>query len=167
MKPMGYMLAAERNGSKPSSRGEATMQDTDNQTDQLVRNERRGVWLALVVVLVLAATLVLGSDTRRALLLALAIGIVFAVTWLSQQRTRGMKGAIREKRDAVMHDELRQAAITHAYKWAFFTVLGALASFCLLSTVVSISVSGQLVAALTVALAVIAFLMVFLLLDRG
>lgn len=143
------------------------MQHTDNQTDKLVRNERRGVWLALIVVLVLASTLVLGSDTRRALLQALAIAIVFAIIWLGQQRTRGMKNAIRERRDAVMRDELRQSAITHACKWALFTVLGALASFCFLSVLVTISVPGQLVAALAIALAATAFLAVFLLLDRG
>lgn len=143
------------------------MQHTDDQTDKLVRNERRGVWLALIVVLVLASTLVLGSDTRRALLQALAIAIVFVIIWLGQQRTRGMKNAIRERRDAVMRDELRQSAITHAGKWAFFTVLGALASFCLLSVLVTLSVSGQLVAALAIMLAVTAFLAVFLLLDRG
>ncbi|EIL99926.1 hypothetical protein [Rhodanobacter thiooxydans] len=70
------------------------MQDTDNQIDKLVRNERHGVLFALLVVLALAAVLVLGSDTRRALLLALAIGIVFVVAWLGQQRTPGPKDAI-------------------------------------------------------------------------
>ncbi|WP_426702836.1 hypothetical protein ACPPVV_07545 [Rhodanobacter sp. Col0626] len=142
------------------------MRNIDDQTDRLVRNERRGVWLALVVVLALAATLALGSDTRRALLLALAIGIVFAVTCLSQQRLRGPKEALRARHEVVLHDELRQAAITHAYKWAFFAVLGALASFCLMSTVMTIALPGQMVAALTVALGATAFLAVFLLHDR-
>ncbi|HEY8587847.1 MAG TPA: hypothetical protein VIL60_14135 [Rhodanobacter sp.] len=142
------------------------MRDTDNQTDKLVRNERHGVWLALLVVVALAATLVLASETRRALLLALAISIVFAVTWLAQQRTRGTKNTLREKRDIVMSDELRQAAIAKAYKWAFFAVLGTLATFCLVSTAVAISASGQMVAALSIALAVSAFLASFLLFDR-
>lgn len=142
------------------------MQDADNQTDQLIKNERRGVWFALAVVLALAATLLFGSDTRRALLLALAIGIVFVVIWLGQQRMRGTRNAIREKRNAVMHDELRHTAISRAYQWAFFATVGALASFCLLSTVVTISVPGQMVAALTIALAVTAFLALFLLFDR-
>ncbi|MEO7067040.1 MAG: hypothetical protein ABI114_09055 [Rhodanobacter sp.] len=138
----------------------------DDQTDKLVKNERRGVWLALIVVLALAATLVLGSDTRRALLLALGIGIVFAVTWLGQQRTRGAKNVIREKREVVLHDELRQVAIARAYQWAFFTMLGALITFCLLSTVVVVSLSALMVAALTVALGVSVFLGAFLLFDR-
>lgn len=142
------------------------MQDTGDQTDKLARNERRGVWLALVVVLALAATLVLGSDTRRTLLRALAIGIVFAVTWLSQQRSRGAKDAIRATREVVMHDEWRQVAISRAYQWAFFAVLGALVSFCLLSTVMTIDLPGQMVAALTVALGTSVFLAAFLLYDR-
>lgn len=142
------------------------MQDADNQTDKLIRTERRGVWLALAVVLVLAATLLLGSDTRRALLSGLAIGIVFAVIWLSQQRSRGTKHAVRQRRDAMMQDELRRSAISRAYQWAFITTIGALAAFCLLSTVVSIGAPGQMVAALTIALAVTTFLALFLLFDR-
>ena len=140
--------------------------NVDDQTDKLVKNERRGVWLALVVVLVLAAAPVLGSDTRRALLLVLPIGIVFAVIWLGQQRTRGTKHAVGERREAVMNDELRQSAIPRASQWAFFTVLGALAAFCLVRMVVSITLSGQILAALTVALGAIVFLALFLLFDR-
>lgn len=143
------------------------MQGTDHQIDTWVRNERRGVWLALVVVLLLAATLVFGSDTRRALLLALAIGIVFVVTWLTQQRTRGTKNSIRETRDAAIDDELRQTAIARAYQWAFLAVLGALALFCLLSTVLTIAISASMLAALTITIAVTAFLVTFLLLDRA
>lgn len=142
------------------------MHDNGDQTDKLARNERRGAWLALMVILALAATLVLGSDTRRALLRALAIGIVFAVTWLSQQRSRGAKDALRSTREVVMHDEWRQVAISRAYQWAFFAVLGALVSFCLLSTVLTIDLPGQMVAALTVALGTSVFLAVFLLYDR-
>lgn len=143
------------------------MQDNDSATEKLIRNERRGVWLALVVVLALAATLVLGSDTRRALLLALGIGIVFAVIWLGQQRTRGTKDAIQASRDVVRRDESRQLATAQAYKWAFLVVLIALGSFCVLSMIVTIQLPGQMVAALTVALAATVFLAVFLLCDRG
>lgn len=164
MKPIGYISTPSHHGGDLM---EKSMSDsTHDETDKLVKNERRGVWLALIVVLALAATLVLGSDTRRALLLALAIGIIFAITWLSQQRTRGSKNAIREKRDAVLHDELRQAAMAHAYQWAFFAMLGALISFCLLSAIVTIVVSTQMVAALTVAVGVSVFLGAFLLFDR-
>lgn len=143
------------------------MQDTDNPADKLVRNERRGVWFALLVVIALAATLLVGADTQRALMLALAISIVFGVIWLQQQRMRGSRKTLRETRDVVMHDELRQTAIAHAYRWAFFAVLAALAGFCLLSSIMDINVTGQLVAALGIALAVTAFLVAFLLFDRA
>ena len=143
------------------------MQDTSDQTDKLMRNERRGVWLGLAVVLVLATTLVLGSDTRNALLLALAISLVFGVIWLGQQRTRGAKETLQIKREIVIQDELRQGAIAQAYKWAFLVVLAALASFCVASTIVIIALPGQMVAALTVALGATTFLATFLLRDRG
>lgn len=136
----------------------------DNTTDKLVRNERRGIWLALTVVLTLASTLVLGSDTRRALLAAMAIAIVFAVTWLAQTRTRFAR---KHDREVVTHDELRQTALAHAYRWAFLVVLAALAGFCLSSTVVAFDLSAQMLAALTVTLGVSAFLALFLLFDRA
>ena len=65
------------------------MQDADAQTDKLMRNERRGVWLSLAIVLILATSLVLDSDMRRAVLLSLSVAIVFAVIWLRGQRTQG------------------------------------------------------------------------------
>ncbi len=45
-------------------------------------------------------------------------------------------------------------------------MLGALATFCLLSVVVDITLPAQMLAALTVALGVTAFLAIFLLFDR-
>jgi hypothetical protein len=141
------------------------MQSPDDQVEKLARNERRGIWTALVVVLALAATAILQDDTRRALLTALAIGVVFAVTWLGQQRVRGAKKALRATREVVLRDEWRQAAIALAYKWAFFAMLGTLVAFCLLSVFVPIDLSGQMVATLTVALGTCAFLTVFLLRD--
>jgi len=141
-------------------------QEADGQTDRLVRNERRGIGLALIVVFVLAATLIFGSDTRRALLAAMAVAIVTGVTWLGRRRPIDPRSDTPEKRQAVMHDELRQVAIAHAYKWAFFTLLGALATFCLLSVIVDITLPAQMLAALTVALGVTAFLAIFLFFDR-
>ena len=104
----------------------------------------------------------MGSDTRRALLTATAIAIVFAVIWLAQSRTRIAR---QRDRDVVTHDELRQAALAHAYRWAFLVVLAALAGFCLSSTVVAFDLSAQMLAALTVTLGVSAFLALFLLFD--
>lgn len=142
------------------------MQNHDDRTDKLIKNERRGVWLALLVVLALAATLVLGNDTRRALLLALAISIVFAVTWLGQQRSRGTRAERQASQHAVMHDELRQRAISRACQTAFFAMLGALAAFCVLSTIITIDLPSQMLAALAIALGITAFLGAFLVHDR-
>ncbi|MEO7072821.1 MAG: hypothetical protein ABI300_07675 [Rhodanobacter sp.] len=135
-----------------------------SDTDKLVRNERRGVWLALIVVLGLASTLMMGSDTRRALLTGMAIAIVFAVAWLGQSRTRN---AHKQSRDVVMHDELRQVALARAYRWAFLVAMAALAGFCVLSAVLVLQVSAQMLAALAVALGVSAFLGFFLAFDRA
>ena len=66
-----------------------------------------------------------------------------------------------------MRDELRQATIAQAYKWAFLVVLIALASFCLASTVVTIALSGQMVPALSIALGATTFLVAFLASDPG
>lgn len=135
-------------------------------TDHLVRNERRGVWLALFVILTLGATLLLGTDTRRALLTGMVVTIVFSVTWLSQAAGRGLRAERRKNRDAVMHDELRGTALAAAYKGAFFSVLGALAAFCLLSTVMTVDLPAAMVCALTIVLGASVFLALFLLLDR-
>ncbi len=142
------------------------MQDKDNNsaTDKLVQNERRGVWLALIVVLALSSTLVSGSDTRRALLTGMAVAIVFAVIWLVQSRVRNLQ---KHHRGAVLQDELRQAALARAYRAAFFIVLAALAAFCVLSSVLAFDLSSQMLAALAVALGASAFLVLFLLFDRS
>lgn len=137
-----------------------------------IKNERRGVWLALIVVLALAVTMLFDPDTRRALLTSWGIGIVAAVAWLGSRRSR----STRQTREAVLHDELRKTAIDRACKGSFFTVLGALAAFCVLSTLVTfgafgsmatLSVSGVMVAPLALVLAVTVFLALFLLFDRG
>lgn len=142
-------------------------QSESDATDRMVKNERRGVWLALVVILALALTLVIGSDTRRALLTGMVVAIVFAVTWLGQCSSGKSRSDIRKSRDAVMHDELRHAALASAYKWAFFAILGTLATFCVLSTVLTFGMSTQMLAALTVALGASVFLILFLLKDRA
>ncbi len=95
------------------------------------------------------------------------MAIVFAVTWLGQSSSGKSRSDIRKSRDAVMHDELRHAALASAYKWAFFAILGTLATFCVLSTVLTFGMSTQMLAALTVALGASIFLALFLLKDRA
>lgn len=139
----------------------------DDATSSLVKNERRGVWVALGVIMFLAATLFVDSDTRHALLTALAVAIVLAVTWLGQKATRRTGANIRESRKAVMQDEWRLAALARAYQWAFVAVLAALSAFCIASAITSIEISPPMLAALIVALGVTAFLGFFLLFDRA
>lgn len=142
-------------------------EDEGDATHKLVKNERRGVWLALAVIMVLAASLFFDSDTRRALLTALAVAIVFAVTWLGQSAARRTRGSIVESRKAVMQDEWRLAALARAYKWAFFAVLAALAAFCSASAMTSIDISACMLAAVVIAMGVSVFLGFFLLFDRA
>ncbi len=142
-------------------------ENRDDLTSRLVKNERRGVWLALAVVMALATTLAVDSDTRRALLTGLAVVIVFAVTWLGQKAARSSRGNSGESRKAVMQDEWRLAALASAYKWAFVAVIAALSAFCMTSAITSVEISASMLAALIVALGVTVFLGFFLLFDRA
>ncbi|MDA3876280.1 MAG: hypothetical protein PF483_04250 [Halothiobacillus sp.] len=139
-----------------------------DQTDHLIKTERRGIWFALIVVLVLTAALVAASETRRALLtVVVPIGIAFGAIWVA----RGSRGVAAkagpEHRKLVTHDELRLAAISRAYKWAFFLMLGELTAFCLVSVTAAVHLPGQMVAALAVASGAFAFLASFLVFDRA
>lgn len=53
-----------------------------------------------------------------------------------------------------------------ASRWTLALLLGTLAVFCLLSTLFDFNMSGQVVAALAVALGATVFLALFLLFDR-
>lgn len=141
---------------------------TEDQTDRLIRAERRGIWLALIVVLTLTAALVFAGETRRLLLTEVVpLCIVFGAIWINRG-TRGVAAkAIQEHRELVTHDELRLAAISRAYKWAFLLMLGELSAFCLMSATVGVDLSGQMVAVLAVAAGAIGFLACFLLFDRA
>lgn len=141
-----------------------------NESDainRLVKNERRGIWLALIVVTTLALTLMVDIDMRRTLSTGIAVTIVLAVAWLTRSGSRKFREDVQENRDAVMHDELRQTALASAYKWAFLTMLGALAAFCLSSTVLEFAMPGLMLAALTIALGASVFLALFLLFDQA
>lgn len=137
-----------------------------DHTSKLVKNERRGIWLALVVIVILASTLVVDVATRRGLLTGLAVALVFAVSWLGQSAAR-RRHNIDESRKAVMQDEWRLAALARAYKWAFIAVIAALATFCIASALTPIDISAARLAALVVALGATVFLAFFLLFDRA
>jgi len=54
-----------------------------------------------------------------------------------------------------------------ASQWTLALLLGTLAVFCLLSSLFDFNMSGQMVAALAVALGATVFLVLFLLFDRN
>jgi Na+/H+ antiporter NhaC len=147
--------------------------DPTDKTDRLVRHERRGIWLCLGAVLLLGTVLLLdrttqiSSTVRQALLTLLPLGIVFGAIWVNRgQRDLG-QSELRENRQAVMHDELRQLAMQRAYKAAFLILLGALAAYAIASAVIQIDWPAQRVAATMVALGTAAFLAAFLFYDRA
>lgn len=65
-----------------------------------------------------------------------------------------------------MDNELRATALATAYKGAFCAFIGALAAFCLLSTVTAVDLTAAMVCALTIVFGVSIFLALFLFLDR-
>jgi len=154
---------------RKSIAGIATMKNqTEDQTDRLIKTERRGIWLALIVVLALAAALVFAGETRRLLLTEVVpLCIVFGAIWINRG-TGGVTAKVKsEHRELIAHDELRQAAISRAYKWAFLLMLGELSAFCLMSAIAGVDLPGQLVAVLAMAAGAIGFLACFLLFDRA
>ncbi|MDE2156716.1 MAG: hypothetical protein KGJ32_12600 [Xanthomonadaceae bacterium] len=142
--------------------------ETRDQTDRLIKTERRGVWLALLVALALAASFVFAGETRRTLLaVVIPIGIAFGAIWVNRGMGKVAAKVTSEERELVAHDELRVAAISRAYKWAFFLMLGELAALGFTTATMGVDLSGQMVAVLAVATGAIGFLACFLLFDRA
>jgi len=144
--------------------------ETEDQTEGLIKIERRGIWLCLIVVFALTAMLV-ASEMRRGGLPMVSplfvILIVLGAAWVNRGSRDASTNASLERRELVTHDELRLAAVSRAYKWAFFLMLGGLTIFCFLSATAGVTLPAQTVAALAIATGVIAFLACFLLFDRA
>ncbi|MEO6800431.1 MAG: hypothetical protein ABI178_10890 [Rhodanobacter sp.] len=142
--------------------------ETEGQTDRLIKTERRGIWLALMVVLALTAALVFAGETRRLLLTEVVpLCIVFGAIWINRGTGGVAAKTSTEHRELVTHDELRLATISRAYKWAFFLILGELTAYCLLGATAGIDLPGQMVAVLAMASGAIGFLACSLLFDRA
>jgi hypothetical protein len=144
-----------------------------DKTDKLVRHERRGIWLSLAVVLLLGIMLLLGRATsvptieRYVMLTLLPLGIIFGAVWVNHGQRGNRQSDLRENRQAVLNDELRQTAMQRAYKTAFLILIGALASYAIACALITIDLSAQTVAAFMVALGTAAFLAAFLFYDRA
>ncbi|WP_250622869.1 hypothetical protein [Pinirhizobacter soli] len=150
-------------------------QNPDERSDRLVRHERRGLWLSLMVIVLLGVVaLVAGmsSDPTKMryaerLMTLIPMVIIFGAIWVNRLQHSAKPAQIKEHKRAMFNDELRLVASQHAFRAGFVTMLGAQALFCLLSFVMTLSWSAGLLAALTVALGTVVFLGVFLFYDRA
>jgi hypothetical protein len=142
--------------------------ETEDQTDRLIKSERRGIWVALMVVLALTAAFAFAGETRRVLMAEVVpFGIIFGAIWINRGKRAGAGKTTSKHRELVSHDELRLSAISRSYKWAFLLMLGELSAFCVVSAATGSDLPGQMVALLAVVAGAIGFLACFLLFDRA
>lgn len=150
-------------------------QNSDDQSDRLVRHERRGLWLSLLVIVLLGVVALMvgmSSDpakTRYAerLMTLIPLVIIFGAIWVNRLQPRAKPAQMKEQRLAMLSDELRLIASQHAFRAGFLSMLGAQALFCLLSFVMTLSWTAGMLSAATVALGTVVFLGVFLFYDRA
>jgi len=174
MKPMGYMIAPM--ATRPAIGGRSVInQNSDERSDRLVRHERRGLWLCLLVIVLLGVVALLAgmssdpAKTRYAerLMTLIPIVIFFGAIWVNRLHPGAKPAQMKEQQRAMLNDELRLVASQHAFKAGFLSMLGAQALFCLLSFVLTLSWSAGLLAATTVTLGTAVFIGVFLFYDRA
>ena len=174
MEPMSYMIAptAIRPGSGESP---VIHHNSDERSDRLVRHERRGLWLCLLVIVLLGVVALLAgmssdpAKTRYAerLMTLIPIVIIFGAIWVNRLQSGTKPAQIKQQQRAMLNDELRLVASQHAFRAGFLSMLGAQALFCLLSFVMTLSWSAGLLAATTVTLGTAVFIGVFLFYDRA
>src|ERR1700754_2945370 len=170
---IGYMMI--RPSMRPTTGDPAMTQHPDNQGDRLVRHERRGLWLSLAVIVLLALGAVFvgmssdpaGSRTAERLMTLVPMVIIFGAIWVNRLQPRAKTAQLKEQRRAMLGDELRLIASQHAFRAGFLSMLGAQALFCLLSFVMTLSWTAGMLSAATVALGTVVFLGVFLFYDRA
>ena len=137
--------------------------------DHLIRRERRGIWLALAVIVVLglgAVMQVLGYDTHLTHYMTLAaMAIVIGLVSVGVTGSLWSKGKLAEKRLAVRSDEFRRAAIDRACRHAFIVTMAAMSLYAAVSEFWPLHVLPSAIIAAFVVLGVILFLGSFLVLD--
>jgi len=145
-----------------------------NQTELLVKRSRRGLWIALSLMLVLGAyalVINLFPDSEAAasgghLMALLPIAIIIALAVMHASRD-GVSGKPRSKAmQAVLGDELRQQSLHRAYRNALVAVLLAQPALALLVSVPTGPNPVVLMAGLTVLTGVATLLGSFLTYDR-
>jgi lysylphosphatidylglycerol synthetase-like protein (DUF2156 family) len=174
MKPIGYIITPT--ATKPTN-GEHPVinQNSHEPGDRLVRHERRGLWLCLLVIVLLGVVALLAgmsSDPAKMryaerLMTLIPLVIIFGAIWVNRLQQGAKPAELKEQQRAMLNDELRLVASQHAFRAGFLSMLGAQALFCLLSFVVTLSWSAGLLAATTVTLGTAVFIGVFLFYDRA
>ncbi|WP_426106274.1 hypothetical protein [Massilia sp. TSP1-1-2] len=110
------------------------MQSTiPNEAEQLVACSRRGLWVALVLMLALLADALIVNlypDGAAALVasrmaLLLPVGIVVAVAWLRSSLKGVRSDAGSPAMQSMLNDDLRQQSLRLAYRNGLFAVLFA------------------------------------------
>jgi lysylphosphatidylglycerol synthetase-like protein (DUF2156 family) len=148
---------------------------TDDQTDRMIRLERRGIWLALVVIVLLGAVVLLAGETHDPALARVAqwimstvipMTIVLGAVWVNRLQN-GSASESKNKREAILDDELRHIAAFKAFRAGFLVMLGTQAIFCLLSSTAMLAWSAGLLAAITITFGIAVFLGCFLFYDRA
>jgi hypothetical protein len=144
--------------------------ETLDVTDHLIRRERRGIWLALGVIVVLATgaiVQVLGYDTHLTHYMTLAaLVIVIGSVTIGTTGSFWRKGTLDAQRRAVRTDELRRAAIDRACRYAFIVTMATMSLYGAFSLYWPLAILPSAMVAVFVVLGVIVFLSMFLVLDR-
>lgn len=139
-------------------------------TDALIRRERRGIWLALIVIAALAAAALLEAHgpfrTAGRLLTLTAVAIPLGILLSAGRGFWTRRDALAASRNAIRHDESRRAAIDRASRYGFIGTLIPMSAYALLSQNWPLPVLPSMLLMAFVVLGVVVFLVTFLVLDR-
>ena len=149
--------------------------DALDATETLTRFARRGLWLALLLILLLGIYAVVANafpESRAAhyggrLMSLLPIAIVFAIVWLRSSLRGANAHAANPPMHAVLHDELRQLSMHKAYRAAFFGMLLCQPILGFTLAWMPLPATPQIMATVTVAVGTCVFLATFLLCDQA
>ena len=148
--------------------------DALDATETLTRFARRGLWLALLLILLLGVYALTNvfPQSRAAhyggwLMSLLPITIVFAIVWLRSSLRGENAHAANAVMHAVLHDELRQISLHKAYRAAFFGMLLCQPILGFALAWMPLPAAPQIMATVTVLVGASVFLLTFLLCDRA
>lgn len=149
--------------------------DALNATETLTRFARRGLWLALLLILLLGVYAVLtnifpqssAADYGGWSMSLLPVAIVLAIVWLRSSLRGENANAANAPMHAVLHDELRLISMHKAYRAAFFSMLLCQPILGFTLVWMPLPATPQIMATVTVLVGACVFLTTFLLCDRA